>query len=143
MRHVAVVHRKYAMLILSGQKKAELRLTKNRIAPYGIVERGDTVFVKIASGPVCCKAKVRLVEQHEGLTPSEIRRLRAALNDTVLGDSAFWNLKRTARYATVVHLANVEKCDEAPGLAEARAGNPRAAWLVLGEVERSGRKKKG
>lgn len=132
-RHVAVVHRKYAELILSGQKKVELRLTKNRIVPFGFVRRGDTVFIKIASGPVCCRAKVRLVEQHENLTPADIRRLRAALNDTVMGDGAFWNLKRNARYATVVHLTGVKKCDEAPGLAEARAGNPRAAWLVLGD----------
>ena len=131
MRHVAVVRRKYAELIRSGRKTAELRLTKNRVAPYGLVQRGDTVFIKVASGPVCCRAKVRHVEQHENLTPTEIQRLRSALNDAVMGDSAFWNLKRTARYATVVHLTDVQACDDAPGFAEARAGNPRAAWLVL------------
>lgn len=132
-RHVAVVHRKYAELILSGEKSAELRLTKNRVVPFGAVKRGDTVYFKVASGPVCCRARVRLVEQHEGLTPAEIRRLRAALNDAVMGDGAFWNLKRSARYGVVVHLAEVRVCAEAPGLAAARAGNPRAAWLVLGE----------
>jgi len=131
VRHVAVVHRKYAELILSGQKKAELRLTKNRVVPFGVVRRGDTVFIKIASGPICCCATVRLVEQYENLTPADIRRLRLTVNDTVMGDSAFWKLKSSARYATLVHLADVKPCDEAPGLTEARAGNPRAAWLVL------------
>ena len=131
---MAVVHRKYAELILSGQKKAELRLTKNRIVPFGVARRGDTVFIKIASGPICCRARVRLVEQYENLTPTDIRRLRLAVNDTVMGDSAFWKLKSSARYATLVHLSRVEKCDEAPGLTQARAGNPRAAWLVLGDV---------
>lgn len=132
-RHVAVVHRKYAELILAGQKSAELRLTRNRIAPFGVVKRGDTVYFKVASGPVCCRARVRLVEEFEGLTPAGVRRLRAALNDAVMGDGAFWNLKKSARYGVVVHLAEVRACDEAPGLAAARAGNPRAAWLVLGE----------
>ncbi|MFI4892045.1 MAG: ASCH domain-containing protein [Phycisphaerales bacterium JB058] len=131
MRHVAVVHRKYAELILSGQKTAELRLTKNRVAPYGRVQRGDRVFIKIASGPVCCCARVRLVEQYEDLSPAEIARLRSKLNEAVMGENAYWELKRTARYATVMHLADVQPCDEAPGYAEARAGNPRSAWLVL------------
>lgn len=132
-RHVAVVHRKFAMLILKGEKTAELRLTKNRIAPFGIVKKGDTVFIKIASGPVCCRALVSLVEQHEGLTPGSISELRRVLAPVVKGDDAYWDLKRTARYATVIHLECVAACDDAPGLAEARAGNPRAAWLVLSE----------
>jgi len=133
VRHVAVVHRKYAMQILSGEKTAELRLTKNRIAPFGVVKKGDTVFIKVASGPVCCRARVKTVEQHEGLTPGAIPGLRRALTPVVKGDDAYWNLKSTARYATVIHLERVTACDEAPGLAEARARNPRAAWLVLGD----------
>ena len=133
MRHVAVVHRKFAMLILSGQKTAELRLTKNRIAPYGIVKKGDTVFIKVASGPVCCRARVKSVEQHEGLTPGAIRGLRTSLDAIVQGNDEYWNAKRDARYGTVIHFERVVPCDEAPGLAEARAGNPRAAWLVLGD----------
>lgn len=125
------MHRKYAELILSGQKTAELRLTKNRVVPFGVARRGETVFIKIASGPICCRATVRLIEQYENLTPADIRRLRLAVNDTVMGDSAFWKLKSSTRYATLIHLARVEKCDEAPGFAKAREGNPRSAWLVL------------
>lgn len=140
-RHAAVVHRKYAELILSGQKTAELRLTKNRVVPFGVVRRGDTVYIKVASGPVRCRARVRVVEQYENLTPRDVRRLRSAVNDAVLGDAAFWKLKSTARYGVVVYLADVRACDEAPGLARARAGNPRAAWLVL-EDEETGRKTK-
>ncbi|PHQ78610.1 MAG: hypothetical protein COB69_09630 [Phycisphaera sp.] len=131
MIHVAVVHKQYAELILAGEKTAELRLTKNRIVPFGRVHNNDTVYIKVASGPICAVAKVASIEAHEDLTPAKIRVLRKEVNDVVMGDSAFWNLKRTARYATVVYLKNIKPCDDGPDVSAARAANPRSAWLIL------------
>lgn len=129
--HVAVVHRKYAQLILDGKKAAELRLSKNRIAPFGRVTKGDTVYFKVASGSVCAKAQVEHVEQLEGLTPENMEALRARLDPIVLGDDAYWSLKSSARFGTVIHLVRVEPCNEGPDYSRERAANPRAAWLVL------------
>lgn len=121
----------YARLILDGKKAAELRLSKNRIAPFGRVTKGDTVYFKVASGSICAKARVEFVEQLEGLAPDCMEALRARLDPIVLGDDAYWSLKSSARYGTVIHLVNVEPCDEGPDYSRERAANPRAAWLVL------------
>jgi hypothetical protein len=129
--HVAVVHKKYAELILAGTKTAELRLTKNKIVPFGRVHAGDTVYIKIASGPICAAAKVASIETRENLTPTKLRALRKAVNDVVLGDSVYWKLKQNARYATLVHLKNVKPCDDGPDFSAARSENPRTAWLML------------
>lgn len=133
MIHVAVVHKKYADLMLAGDKTAELRLTKNKIVPFGRVHAGDTVYLKVASGPICGRATVAKVESHADLTPAKIRELCSEINDKVQGDSAFWKLKKSARYATIVHLKSVKACSEGPDYAMARAANPRSAWLLLGD----------
>ena len=129
--HVAVVHKKYAKHILDGKKTAELRLSKNRIAPFGRISKGETVYFKIASGSICARARVDRIEQFEGLTPKELKALRTRLNKVVLGDDSYWNLKQSARFGTVIYLAAVKPCDVGPDYSHARAANPRAAWLVL------------
>lgn len=129
--HVAVVHRKYAQLILDGKKAAELRLSKNRIAPFGRVTKGDTVYFKVASGSICAKACVERVEQLEVLTPDSMGALRARLDPIVLGDDEYWSQNSSARFGTVIHLAGVKPCDDGPDYSRERAANPRAAWHVL------------
>ena len=131
MIHIPIVHQKYADLILSGKKTAELRLTRNRIAPFGRVFSGDRLYFKIASGPICASASVERVETFEDLTPGEVVRLREWINEAVCGDPAFWKFKANARYATVVHLCDVQRCDSGPDISRLRAANPRSAWLMF------------
>ncbi|HED53712.1 MAG TPA: hypothetical protein ENJ00_05870 [Phycisphaerales bacterium] len=118
-------------MILSGEKTAELRLTRNRIVPFGRVFAGERLYFKIASGPICASAEAAQVELYEDLIPAEIVRLRQSINHAVRGDSAFWRFKANARYATLVYLADVKPCVDGPDISRARAANPRSAWLML------------
>lgn len=131
MIHVAVVKREYVELILAGKKTAELRLTRSRGAPHGRVAEGERLYFKQSSGAVRATAVVTRVETHDGLTREGISRLEAATARTVRGSRAFFDERRDARYASVIHFDSVEPCASGPDFSAERAASPRAAWLVL------------
>lgn len=59
--------------ILSGTKTIESRWYVNKIAPWGKIKTGDTVYFKNSGEPVVAKAKVKKVLQFE-LNTLEIAR---------------------------------------------------------------------
>lgn len=131
MVHVAVVMPRYLQLILAGRKTAELRLTRSRTPPHGVVSVGERVYFKQTSGSVRATAVVELVEFFEGLSPEAIQLLAERTRDTVRGGRDFFQSKMNARYASVVHVVRVEPCSSGPDFSAQRRAQPRAAWLVL------------
>jgi ASC-1-like (ASCH) protein len=131
MVHVAVIQRHYLELILAGRKTAELRLTRHRTAPHGLVGAGQRLYFKQSSGPVRATAVVTVVESFESLTPRGVRALETATRATVLGRPEFFRERAQARYASVIHFTDVRPCAYGPDFSAQRAANPRGAWLIL------------
>ena len=131
MIHVAVVQRDYIELILAGRKTAELRLTRTRGAPHGMVAPGERLYFKQSSGPIRATAVVTRVDAWTDLTPNRIAKLQAETADTVRGKPEFFAERLQARYARVIHFASLEPCSSGPDFSAARRASPRAAWLVL------------
>ncbi|MEM8757104.1 MAG: ASCH domain-containing protein [Planctomycetota bacterium] len=129
--HLAVVHQNYIELILRGTKTAELRLTKNRNPPHGVVHPGQRLYFKQSSGPVRATAVVTHVESLTDLTPADVARLAKDSAETVRGEPDFFEQRSSARFASVIHFDRVQPCAFGPDFAAERAANPRAAWLVL------------
>ncbi len=109
-----MVHRRYLDLILEGRKTVESRLTRVRCEPFGRIEIGDRVYFKERSGPIRAAATVGGLRVHEGLTPGAVQRLRAEHNDHILGGREYWSLKRDARYAVLIWLADVAPAADWP-----------------------------
>lgn len=130
--HIAILHGRYLSLILEGRKRAECRLTRARIAPYGRVARGDVVYLKQSSGPFRARAIAERVVCRQLGSREAVRELQAAYEPDVLGGDEFWAAKSHARFATVVWLADVEPVDRGP-----RYEPSRMAWHVL-ETSRDG-----
>ncbi len=127
MKHVAVVKPRYLHLILSGQKRAELRLSKNRCAPFGQVRAGDTVYFKQTGGPYGARATVRRVDSHDFTSEADIERLRREVNGVVLGDDAYWRSKAQAKHGTVVWLEGITPTTRGPKLPPLYG----RGWVVL------------
>ena len=61
--HLVIVKKPYLDLILRGDKTIELRLTKGKTSEFGRVLPGDTLFLKISSGPVCATATISAINR--------------------------------------------------------------------------------
>jgi hypothetical protein len=124
--HVAILKRPYLKMILSGQKTVESRLTRTAQPPYHAIETGQRIFIKASSGPFMATAVAGEVEQHQGLEPHDILRLRMRHDRTVCGNDEYWELKSQSRFAVFVHLTHVEPIEVGP-----KYPKSMRAWHVL------------
>ncbi len=127
MIHVAVIYARYIDMLLRREKRVELRLSRNRIPPFGIAAPGDTLYMKQSGGPMRARATMTRVECYEGLTPESLMDLKRRFNHLVCGPDEAWSAKVRARYATLMWLDDFVETAEAPAH-KPFTGN---AWQVL------------
>src|SRR3989344_5229083 len=77
MNHVAIMNKSWGLLpkILSGEKTIESRFYKNRVAPWGKIKAGETVYFKNSGEPVTLRTKVEKIIQYEDLNPRLVKQL--------------------------------------------------------------------
>lgn len=73
--HLAILKRPYVEAIVDGRKQVESRFSIRRRGYFGLINRGDKVFLKVSSGPVCASATIGEVKRFFELGPIKIREL--------------------------------------------------------------------
>lgn len=126
MKHIAILRQPFYDMILSGEKTIESRWSKNKIAPYMQVQKGDVVFLKETGKNVTAKANVEKVEFYE-LTPDIAEEIRKK-HGKEIGIDKFddWNKYLQKNFCTLIWLSNVEKVKNIPSPKSHGAG-----WLVI------------
>jgi len=112
--HLAVLHRQYLDLVLSGEKTIESRLTKTRRAPFGKINTGDTIYFKQSSGPIRAVATAGRILSLTDLNPQRISEIFEQYNDRISGADPVWERKKHARYGTLIWIENVIPTSEGP-----------------------------
>ena len=131
MMHIAIIQKKYLDRILSGSKRIECRLTKQKRVPYGRIATGETIFIKQSSGPYRAVAKAGRVVFEADLTPGRISDIRRDYASELEGDDDFWVSKLDCKYLTLIWLEDVVPTNLGPTIAPLQG----RAWLTLPEVE--------
>jgi predicted transcriptional regulator len=125
--HLAIVTQPYLALILQGSKTIESRFTKVKCAPFGVVDAGDVVLLKLPGGPVVGEFTVGHVDLFHDLTSAAVRRIARKYAQQLCWDEEFLNRKLTARYATLLHIATVRAYEHPVAVVK----RDRRAWVVL------------
>lgn len=125
-KHLAIFPKDYIVKILNHEKTIESRFSKVKCAPYQQVEIGDVIFLKEQSGPILGQAKVKDVIYFSDLTQAKVMTIKSQYNDRLAADEKFWQIKKHARYATLMFLEEVKKLP--PQKYEKR---DRRGWVVL------------
>jgi len=128
--HLVILKRPYLEAIIDGRKTVESRFAKTRREPFGQISKGDKLFLKESSGPVCAMATVSEVKSFDNLCPHQISRLKQQYNNLIGGSDEYWQSKADCRFGLLVWLEN------------ARAIEPVRinkkdwrAWVILKEKE--------
>jgi len=109
-RHLAIFSSKeYIEAILKRTKTIEGRLSKDKIAPFGIIGHGDIILLKLKGGMVFGQVEVDNVLFYENLTGEIVGKLRKEYSGEMLVDDEFWTQHANARYATLVFLNNPKR----------------------------------
>lgn len=130
MIHIAILKLGYIRDILESRKTIESRLTKTNQPPHGRVEIGERLFLKASGGPFMATAIASKVQSWSDLTVPQMHDLEKKYRPAIGGDDDYWQSKRNSRYATLIHLDQVEPIDVGPSYKVAYM----KAWYVLDEV---------
>lgn len=133
--HLVILKSTYLQRILQGRKTTECRLSRTRRPPFGLVDVGDTLWLKRSGGPVVAKAEVRQVEFIHPLGPKRLTELRSRYHHAICADPDFFNDRaEQARFATLIQLAKVREIEPI-----SLAKSDRNAWVLLsGRLPRKG-----
>jgi len=128
--HLVILKKLYLDAILEGHKQIESRFTKTRHGAFGRVLAGDTLFLKVSSGPVCARATVTAVKNFENLTPGQIIKIKQRYNHYIKGSNEYWDSKMDCRFGFLAWLTDVKPIE--PVRIHKKDWR---AWVVLTEKE--------
>ena len=125
--HLAILLEPYLQYILDGTKTVESRFSKNRIAPYNMVDPGDVVLLKkVAARSISGVCVVRRVWFYQ-LNPDTWSEIRDGFSKALRADdSSFWDRRKTAQFATLMRIAEVH-----PLLPIEVPKRDRRGWVIL------------
>lgn len=139
MEHIVIMKSEWKLIpkIIDGIKTVESRWYKSKIAPWGRVKVGDTLYFKGSGGPVNTRAVVTKVAQYEIRTNIEAMQImnKYALEDLgtkVLSDQ-IKNYILNKKYAVFIHFGKVRKI--APFEINKKGFGTQCAWITVPSVD--------
>ncbi len=107
--HLAICTEPFLSLILNGKKKVESRFSKNKIAPYRKVAKGDKVILKRSGGEVAGSSIVQKVVYIEIKNKKDLEEIKKKYSKAICADAdpEFWQRRKSAKYATFIWLGRV------------------------------------
>ena len=106
--HLAILLEPFLQYILEGSKTVESRFSRNRIAPYQIVQPGDVILLKrSASKGVSGICVVRSVWFYQLDSQSWDHIRKAFTSELRADDPSFWDDRRCTRFATLMRIGKV------------------------------------
>jgi len=118
-KHLAIFSADAVKQILAGNKTIETRFSQKKIAPFGVVSRGDWVYIKPPGKDVIGRFKVKKVISIEGLDNSDLEEVQSKYGSLVsLGeqtlDSKFFASHLGAVYGTIIFIGSTEQFITSP-----------------------------
>ena len=139
MDHVAIMRKSWGLLpkILTGEKRIESRWYKHKRAPWGNIQKGDTVYFKDSGEPVTLKATVDKLLCFEDLTPEKVKHIldkyRKPDGIPAAELSRFYKMFEDKKYCLLIYLRSPQKVK--PFDIDKRGFGIMAAWLIVDDIK--------
>ena len=120
----------FLQYILDGKKTIETRFSAVRCAPYERAEQGDIILLKKSGGPIIGLCQIKSVSSYR-LEKDAWKQIKTFAKQICAEDPSFWEDRKRASYATLMHINNVAKISPLEITKRDRRG-----WVVLHEATR-------
>jgi predicted transcriptional regulator len=132
-KHLAIFNESAAKRILAGLKKIESRFSQKRIAPFGVVEVGDLIYIKPIGKDLAGQFRVKKVLSFEGLEKEDWELIKLKFGKLISFGSAaedekYFRAHQKAKYATLIWIDQVEQFITPPVRIEK---SDQRGWMVL------------
>lgn len=132
-KHLAIFSDPAVRAIFKGVKRIESRFSQRKIAPFGRIGVGDTVYIKPSGKEIAGQFTVSKVISFESVNFQDWEIIKQhfwpqiSLGDPKL-DEQFWQDHQQSSYATLIFIARVERFITSPTKFKK---TDRRAWVVL------------
>lgn len=118
-KHIAIFSGNVISQIFSGKKTIESRFSQKRIAPFGVINVGDLVYIKPSGGDIVGQFLVKKVISIEGLEGSDWELIQKNYGKKIslgsdLENENFFKKHKSAKFATIIFISNVEQFITSP-----------------------------
>jgi len=138
MDHIAIMQKSWGLLpkILSEEKTIESRWYKNKSAPWGKINSGDTVYFKNTGEDVSVRVSVRKVMQFADLTPDRIREIldKYGKEDGITDIEKYYEMFKDKIYCLLIFLERPEKIK--PFGINKKGYGAMAAWIYVENIKK-------
>jgi len=139
MDHLAIMKKSWRLLpkILSGEKTIESRWYKNRVSPWGKIEKEEIIYFKDSGDMVTVKAEVSNVLQFSGLNPAKIKEILTRYGEQDgIGEeiSKYYKMFKDKNYCLLIFLKNPKKIT--PFDINKRGFGLMSAWIAVDNINR-------
>jgi hypothetical protein len=124
--HLAVFVEPYFTFISEGKKSIETRFSKNRIAPFECIEKGDIILLKRSGAGI---AGVCVVDQvwFYHLLPGSLDKIKEQFGRGICpSNSDFWDERQSASYCSLIWITSFRSFEDIPFKKSDRRG-----WVIL------------
>jgi ASC-1-like (ASCH) protein len=139
MHHVAIMKKSWGLTekILTGQKTVESRWYKTKHAPWGRIQKGDTVYFKNSGEMVSVRAEVKKVIAYADLTSAKVKNIlhQYGREDGIEKKDmlAFYRLFKDKKYCLLIFLEHIKKVK--PFDIDKTDFGSMSAWLMVENIE--------
>lgn len=118
-KHLSIFNKDSINLIFSGKKKAEVRFSQKKIAPFGMIGEGDLVYLKPVGAEIQGQFFVSKVISFEGLDKKDWELIKSTYApdfgiQSKKEESDYFKSHQNARYATIIYIDRVEQFITSP-----------------------------
>lgn len=130
VKHLVVYQTDLAEAILNGRVVVDIRLSKKKNVPFGVVSSNDIVLVKQVGKDIIGQFRVKKVITIDGVNSKDISDYKGMYVDTLVHLYGNMDNEKDAKYATVIFIGEVSRFITSPiKLSKIRL---RKEWEVLG-----------
>lgn len=119
--------------ILSGHKTIETRFSLHKIAPFGVISKGDLVYIKPPGEEVIGQFRVKKVFCFDGLTEDDMDDIFVKYGSQIgVGNEKennnYQTAKKQSKYGTLIFIGDSERFITSP--IKIKKSDQRG-WMVL------------
>ncbi len=114
MKHLAIFKGDGAENILNGKKTIESRFSKGKIAPFGIISKGDLVYIKTSGGEIIGQFRVTKVIFFDGLNFEDLEYLKEKYGKEIASDEAYWLKVKDSKYGSLIFIGSCTRFITSP-----------------------------
>ncbi len=105
-RHLAIFSKEEIKQIFSGQKSIDIRFSKKKIPPFGVISIGDLVYIKPPGQDIVGQFKIKKVISFEGLDGEDLKFIKTSYGEKPKNQEA--------KFAAVIFMSEIEQFITSP-----------------------------